>query len=340
VLDVIIAYNKAVAFRELMMAHGAKNVLLVDEDMLADNDIKKEDIADQWTRIGSVIALHLKPGTRMSDVAVPVNTVGSQMEFTSTIIQHYSELMYEITGITPAQLGNTNAEDSATKYNEIIKQGKGNNGLIFRNFHRTLELLYKKIMSMEVMQLKAKRQRVIPLLGDEYKYFFNSNFLNVEWNDDFETFEYTLRDGLYGFELVPEEDNPHVNNAREGYLMELGANQVIPIELAFKYSTWSKRHQFIRDLHKQQQRQMLRQIDMSVDVQELRVMMAKYGIDSETAQKMLDEIHLQNSEKLRDSQNTTLTNKPNLQAIKNAGAQMQRPQRIQQATMQGKNNNG
>lgn len=307
VVDVLIAWHKAVMFQELMMAHGAKNVLLVDEDMLAENEIQKEDLADQWTRIGSVIALKLRPGMQMSDVALPVNTVGDNMEKIEYIIARYERLLNQITGIIPEQMGRTSADAPASRVNIQIKQGLGNNSVIFKNFYRTLKLFYKKVLMMEVELLKVRRQRVIKLLGDEYRFFYNSKFLNVEWNKDFQIFEETLKSGQFGLTIIPVEDNPQVDNAREGIMLELGAQGAIPIELAFKYSNWSKRHQFVRDLKKSKRESFLEQLQNQVDVNMLAEIMASEEVDAEVADKILKQVRVKNAQqlnKLRNSQSS------------------------------------
>lgn len=307
VVDVLIAYNKAIMFQELMMAHGAKNVLLVDEDMLNENEIKKEDIADQWTRIGSVIALRLRPGMKMGDIALPVNTVGDNMEKIELIIARYERLLNQITGIIPEQMGRTSADAPTSRVNIQIKQGLGNNSMIFKNFYRTLKLFYKKVLMMEVELLKVRKNRVLKLLGDEYRYFFNSKFLNVEWNYDFQVFEETLKSGQFGLTIIPVEDNPQVDNAREGIMMELAAQGQIPMELAFKYSNWSKRHQFVRDLKKSRRESYLEQLQNQVDVNMLAEIMMSEEVDAEVADKVLKQVRVKNAQeinKLRSSQSS------------------------------------
>ena len=339
VSDVIIAFNKAVAFRELMMAHGAKNVLLVDEETLAENDLNKEDLADQWTRIGPVIALKLRPGMRMGDVALPVNTVGQNMDIINNIIAHYSSLMNQILGVTAEQLGSSSADAPASRFNMQIQQGMGNNAVIFKNFNRTLKMHYRKALTMEVEVLKVRKERVIRLLGDEYRFFFDSNFLNVEWNEEFQMFEETLKTGQYGLSIIPVKDDPQTGAAREGIMFELAGQGAIPIELAFKYSSWDKRHQFVRDLKKQRNKQYLEALQNQVDANQLAEIMATKGVDAEVADEILEELRLQNVKKLRSSQNETGFGMPqqkgNNGRISALAAKMGQSQRIEQNLQTG-----
>lgn len=326
--DVIIAYNKAIAFRELMMAHGAKNVLLVDEEMLAENDLTKEDLADQWTRIGPVIALKLRPGMKMSDVALPVNTVGENLAAIENIIAHYGQLMNQILGVTPAQLGNSSADAPASRFNMEIEQGMGNNAVIFKNFYRTLKNFYRKVLTMEVEILKVRRNRVVTLLGDEYRFFFNSKFLDVEWNEEFEMFEQTLKSGQYGMEIIPIEDNPQTGAAREGIILEMAGQGQLPIDLAFKYSSWDKRHQFVRDLKKYRREQFLEELQNQVDINQLAEIMASEGVDGETADKIMKKMRLENAKKVNQSKNPAPQSKGSNGRISALAAKMGQAQRI------------
>lgn len=342
VVDVVVAFNKAIAFRELIMAHGAKNVLLVDESMLADNDIDKNDIADQWTRIGSVIALKLRPGFKMGDVALPVNTVGDNLDKINTVIDHYAALLNSILGIIPEQLGQSAADAPASRFNMQIKQGLGNNGLIFKNFFRTLKILYRKVLMMEVDLLKVRKERVVKLLGDEYRYYFDSNFLSVEWNDDFALFEETLRTGQFGLKIIPINDDPQMGAAREGIMFEMAGQGAIPVELAFKYSSWEKRHQFVRDLKKSRKEEFLQQQENRVDINLLNEKMISEGVNAEVANKIINSIRLENAKKINQSQNGQVNRgnkgKGNNGRIRELATQMGQTQRQDQAQVMGVDN--
>lgn len=333
IVDVLTAFNKAIAFQELMMSHGAKNVLLVDEEMLIDNDIKKEDIADSWTRIGSVIALKLRPGYRLSDVALPVNTVGDNIQILDRVIERYKQLINEILGVIPEQLGASAADAPASRYNMQIRQGMGNNGLIFKNFYRSLKLFYRKILTMEVELLKVRKQRVVRLLGDDYRNFFNSNYLNVEWNEDFNIFEETLKTGQYGLSVIPIDDNQQMGAAREGTMMEHAHAGLIPIELAYKYSSWDKRHDFVRDLRKVNRKKFIEQLEQQVDINQLAEIMASEGISGDSADRIMKKLRLENAKRMNQAntqqQNAPSGNSGRIQQM--YGSAMDQPQNIENA---------
>jgi hypothetical protein len=330
-VDIVIAYNKAIAFQELMMAHGAKNVLLVDEDMLAENDLKKEDLADQWTRIGPVIALKLRPGVRMQDVALPVNTVGDGLDRLDHVINRYERLLNQISGIVPEQLGHSSPDSPTSRYNLQLQQGLGNNGLIFKNFFRTLKILYRKVLMMEVELLKVRKNRVVKLLGDEYRFYFDSNFLSVEWNDEFAVFEETLNTGQFGLELIPIEDNPQMGAAREGIMFELAGQGQIPIELAFKYSSWDKRHRFVKDLKQSQRDQYLQELERQVDINQLAEIMLTSGVGAEVADKVLKGVRLANVQQMNQSGQGSPQGQGNNGRIRELATQMGQVQRQQNA---------
>lgn len=342
VVDAILGFNKAIGFQELMMAHGAKNVLLVDEDTLIDNDINKEDIADEWTRIGSVIALKLKPGYRLPDVVQSVNTVGQGIQALDRVIERYQRLINEVLGVIPEQLGASSADAPTSRYSMQVQQGIGNNGLIFKNFYRSLKNFYKKILTMEVELLKVRKNRVVKLLGEEYKHYYQSNFLNVEWSEDFQMFEETLHTGQYGLTVVPVEDNPQLGAAREGMLMEMGGQGAIPIELAFKYSNWDKRHKFVKDLRNAKREQFVEQLQNQVDVNQLAEIMASEGYSGDTADRILKKVRLENAKKLNQSQQQENTSKGNNGRIANLANQMGnagQQQQIQNAQATGQPDN-
>lgn len=337
VADAIIGFNKAIAFQELMMSHGAKNVLLVDEDTLIDNDISKEDIAEQWTRIGPVIALKLRPGYKLGDIALPVNTVGDNIQVLEGVINRYQSFINQILGVIPEQLGASPADAPAAKYSMQVRQGLGNNGLIFKNFYRTLKHFYRKVLSMEVELLKVRKERVVKLLGDEYKYYYNSNFLNVEWNDDFKMFEETLHTGQYGLSVIPVEDDPQIGAAREGIMFELAGQGQIPVELAFKYSSWDKRHRFVKDLRKANQKKFVEQLQQQVDINQLAEIMATENVSGDSADRILQKIRLANAKALNQSQNNQQgAGKGDNGRIRALSAEMGQQQRIQSAQAEGR----
>lgn len=301
-VDAIIGFNKALGFQELMMAHGAKNLLLVDEDTLIDNDIDVDDVADEWTRIGSVVALKLKPGYRMQDIAMSVNTAGDGLQALDRVIERYRGLINEILGVIPEQLGASAADAPTSRYTMQIRQGIGNNGLIFKNFYRTLKNFYRKILTMEVELLKVKKDRVIKLLGEEYRDYYQSNFLHVEWSQDFQLFEETLHTGQYGLSVIPVEDNPQLGAAREGMMFELAGQNQIPVELAFKYSTWDKRHKFVKDLKNAKRKQFIEQLQQQVDVNQLAEIMAAEGLSGDSAERILKRVRLENAKAMNQAQ--------------------------------------
>lgn len=305
IYDIFIAYQKAFMFRELMMAHGAKNLLLVDQNTLDDNNLKKEDIAEQWTQIGQVIALKLKPDTRMQDIAMTLNTVGNQGDYIDRIIAQYALLIKEVAGVTPEQMGYSPGETAKGKYDEQLRQARGNNGIIYKNWLRTLKYLYTKVMSLEIELLKARKSRVIRLLGTEYENWSTSKFAKVEWNDEMELFEENIRMGFVGLTLVTDTDTAQLNASREAMLFEMAQvnPQAVPFEVAMKYSTHPKRHQIVRDIQQAKERAFRQELANQIQIDQLYEIMLSMGVDIEVAKSVQTKAQLAAEEKLRSSQN-------------------------------------
>ena len=189
---------------------------------------------------------------------------------------------------------------------------------------------------MEVELLKVRKERVIRLLGDEYRHFYNANFLNVEWNDEFSLFEETLKTGQYGLTVVPVEDDPQLGAAREGIMMEHAGQGLIPIELAYKYSSWDKRHRFVKDLRKYRQKQFIEQLQQQVDINQLAEIMAGEGISGDSADRILKQIRLENAKRINQGDNQQNNVQGNNGRIRELSASMGQQQRIENAQAAGR----
>jgi len=240
--DIVVSINKALAFRELMMAHGAKGLVVIDKDTLHRSGYDIEEIADHWSSIGGALALKLKPGQRVNDVFNSITTVGEGLDAINSILADLDNRLYQVSGVNLAQLGITERETTATGYRQQISEGEANNGLIFDNFYRSLESFYNdKVVPLAVDFLKNHKSRVIRLLGEE-----NKPWLNVDLSEGFDLFEQAVRKGEYNTVLVGKEDSNQRNAERASQYMELAMAGVLDWEVALEFSDDPQRHKVIK----------------------------------------------------------------------------------------------
>ena len=92
--------NRMIILNDFLASAQAKGVLLVPVEALGD-DLKIEDIADQWAVFNGVIKYHAKPG-----VPMPQQIVNSQLNTTSLeLLKVEMQMMEEISGMHDALQG-------------------------------------------------------------------------------------------------------------------------------------------------------------------------------------------------------------------------------------------
>lgn len=92
--------NRMIILNDFLASAQAKGVLLVPDEVLGD-DIRIEDIADQWAMFNGVIKFHAKPG-----VPLPTQIVNSQLNTTSLeILKVELQMLENIGGIHDALQG-------------------------------------------------------------------------------------------------------------------------------------------------------------------------------------------------------------------------------------------
>lgn len=92
--------NRMIILNDFLASAQAKGVLLVPDECLGD-DIRLEDIADQWAVFNGVIKFHAKPG-----VPLPQQIVNSQLNTTSMeLLKVEMQMMEEISGMHEALQG-------------------------------------------------------------------------------------------------------------------------------------------------------------------------------------------------------------------------------------------
>lgn len=286
--DVIIAINKALAFRELMMAHGAKGLVVVDESTLIQSGYEIDDIADAWSRIGSVIALKLKAGKRINDVFQSITTVGQGLEAINAVLADLDNRLYTISGVNLAQLGIVQRETPAAGYQMQLAEGEANNGLIFDNFVRSLETFYNdKVVPLVVQYMKLKKTSVIRMLGEK-----RSPWLEIDFDERFELFEQAVRKGEYNTVITPREDNPRIGAERAARYMQMAMAGMIHPEVALEFSDDPDRFKIIKRNKEKMRQSADEQAAMQVSMQMIQQIMMESGVNVETAQEIVRKLHL------------------------------------------------
>jgi len=322
--DIILALNKGLSFREMLMAHSAKGMIIIDEKAMADSGYSIDDIADAYTQIGSVLAIKPKPGRNIADIIQQFTTVGDGIAAVNSVIADYDNRLYQISGVNLAQMGMAQGETPASRYRMQISEGENNNALIFDNFVMSMEQFYNdKVVPLVVEMARTQKNQVVRMLGDNVK-----PWVMIDLDPDEGLYDNMLRKGLFSCVLVPTEDNVQLDEARSAKYMELAMAGAIPIEVALKYSNDPNRHNMIREIKRWKHQQMLEQAKNQVDIQQVMQVMMQQGVDSQTADEIVKKVRMQNFQKQNQSQGA-----PGTKAIGEAAAQPQRLQTIEQNTL-------
>jgi hypothetical protein len=324
--DIIIALNKALAFREMLMAHSSKGMIIVDEKALADSGISVDQIADAYTQIGSIVAIKLKQGKQIQDIVHQITTVGDGIAAINSIIADYDNRLYQISGVNLAQMGMAQGETPASRFRMQISEGENNNALIFDNFVRSMEWFYsKKVVPLVVDMAKNRKDQVVRQLGDQVK-----PWVQIDLDPDEGLYDDTLRGGVFSCVLTPNEDNPQLDEARSAKYMELAMAGAIPVEVALEFSNDPNRHRIVQKIKRWKHKSLIEQAKNQVDMQQVMQVMMQNGVSSDVADDIMKKVRLQN-EMQQQAQNP---NAQGAQTIQQQSAEPQRLQNIENKTLQ------
>lgn len=323
--DIIIALNKAMMFREMMLSSSAKGLLIVDQNTLASSGYTIDDVADEWTQIGGVIALKRKAGVDVSKLITQVTNTGQNLQAINELIRDYQIQLQEITGVNRAQLGNTYAETPAAKMKMELAQGQSANGIIFNNFERTLKLFYKKVLTLVVDMMRDKKGQVLRMVGKE-----NATWLELDINEDFNTFADSMRKGMFGLTLVPVQDDPQLRASNAAKLMELAGVGAIPIEVGLKYSNMEDAEDIVRDIAKHRNKESIKEAAQMVNLQMVQQLASQMGLSPEQTEEFVNKLQTQRYAEMQQQQAQS-ANAQGLGEVKREAAEPQRQQNIQQA---------
>ena len=283
--DILLAYNKAVMFREIMLANSAKGTLIVDRGSLNKSGYSMDDISQMWTEIGGVIDLDLRGGRRLSDVFQQINNIGDGLAEIRSIIAELESKIYRILGVNEAQLGFVGNEASAAQVRQRIQQGQGNNGLIYDNFNRSLEThAEEKVIPMVVSELMGKQPNAIRGLAEN-----REQWIELNYDEEFELFAQSILSGDFQMKLRTQDPDRQIQQNNFAMLLELAQARPdeVSLQAVLEQSEMPNMHSFLqrnRELMNQKQRdQALRQLDL----QEIRKLMADAGVDEDTAENIL-----------------------------------------------------
>lgn len=299
--DVIIAINRALAIRELMMAHGSKNLLVVDKKAMAKSDYSIDEIAEQWTSIGGVIALEPRDSRGMDGILESITTVGEGLPAINQVLADLDNRLYQISGVNLAQLGITERETTSSGYRQQLSAGERNNGLLFDNFIRSMEGFYaEKVVPLVLWLMDNKQQKVIRSLSEEYK-----PWIEIGLGEDFELFKEAMYDGQYSMALKPKEDNQQIAEQRSAKYMELAMSlpNQFPLEVALEYSTDPDRHKIIKRIKEAQLERARRQAAMQVDIRQVQQIAQQTGLKPDVVEDLITNLQKEKAKQMeRDQQ--------------------------------------
>ena len=279
--DVIIALNKALMFREMIMAHGAKGMLVVNADVMAQSGYDMNEVADAYTQLGSIMMIKLKPGQRLDNVFLQQNTLDRGLGEITALIGDYDRRLQHISGVTPAQLGITQGDTPASRYRQQVLEGQQANNLIFDNFVRTLELFYAKVIPMAVEMMQNKPEHVIRAVGDHIR-----PWVTLEIDQKFTIFSDALRTGHFSLTITPQSDDPRTNAAKDAQYFQMAMSGFMPFETALRISNDPRKGLILREMKKDRQKRAMEEAATMVNIQTVQQIAAEMGLGPEAATEL------------------------------------------------------
>lgn len=332
--DLLIALNKAVMFREIMMAHGAKGLLVVDGQTLRNSDYSLDDLRAMWTQIGGIIDLDLKGGRRLNDVFQQVTTIGEGFSEITRVIAELEQKVYKILGVNEAMMGMVGNEAAASQVRQRIQQGVGTNGILFDNFNKALEThVHNKVIPIVVTEIMEKKPKAKRILSDN-----RAKWIEFTYDRDFELFVDAIESGDYATKLEPIQESDQMNPNDRATLLQLAAQSPeLDVEAAIEFSGINNAHEFLRrsrELVSQKKRQMVAD---QVDLQMVQQMLMQQGIDHDQANKIITDLKLQKMKELKEQENVEKQTAQGMGAVQQQANEGNRIETIEQNAMNDQN---
>ena len=332
--DPLIALNKALVFRELMMAHGAKGLIVANEDMFKESGYTTDQIAEAYTQLGGMLFIKPKRGQNIDQAILPITTVGQGLVEMNSIIQDYRNMIREISGVTLAQMGEVQGETPASRYQMQLSEGDANNGIMFDNFYRTLEEHYaKKVAPLGMWMLRNRKHLILRILDDSHR-----PWIEIDSGDDFGIYQEYDYGGGVDCTLEPVRENPVIDEARSSKLLELAMQRPdqVPVDFAIKYMNIPNSQDVLRDLQQFRKEFQMEQARNQIDIEQLyQMIQSDSDISPEVAERIIKQVKAQAMQQFEQGQGGRPPN-PNqivqgAQEIREGAADMQRQQLINES---------
>lgn len=331
VKDIILALNKAVMFRELIQAHSAKGVLVVDRKTLNKSGYSIEALRQSWTEIGAVVDLDLAGGRRLSDVFEHINTMHQGLSEITLVINELKQRLYEIIGVNPAMLGNVGNEAAAAQVRQRILQGSATNGIIYDNFNQSLEYHIKhKEIPLIAHEMMVRPQRAIRKVGES-----RGEWIELNYNEDFELFVDTLSKGDFTFKLVPKTVDTQFEQQQAAMILQLAmAHPEIDVEAALEFSNIPFAHRFLRRNREIIRRKQNQALQNQIGIDEVVQTALQLGVDTQTADEMARKLRLQRAKELQEGEGAQRQRGQGASTIQSLASESMRQEAIFNETME------
>lgn len=285
IYDIVIALNKALMFREMMFAHGAKGMLVVNADMVAQSGYNIDDVAEAYTQMGSIMLVKVKPGQRLDNVFLQQSTLDKGLAEIASMIADYDRRLQHITGVTPAQLGMSQGDTPASRYRMQINEGQAANNLIFDNFVQTMELFYSKNIPILCEIMQTRPNHVLKVIGEQAR-----PWVSLEIDNNFDIFSESIRAGHFALTVSAVEDNPQTNSARDATYMQLAMAGAIPLETAIKISNDPRKGMILREMRKDKEKRAKQEAALQVGLQMVQQIAMESGLDPQAATELVTKL--------------------------------------------------
>lgn len=294
--DIIIAINKALAFRELMMSHGAKGMVIVDEKVFAQSGYSIDDVADHYASVGGIMAVKLKPGQSVGDILASVTTVGDGLDAINYLLSDLDNRLFHISGVTMEQLGVVQRETTASGLRQQLAAGEANNGLIYDNFYRSMEGFYSdKVVPLLTHLMATQPNQVIRRIGDEHQ-----PWIELDLEEDFDLFDSEVRSGNYNMVLRPITDSAQIQEERASKYLELAMAGLMDVEVALEFSTDPDRFKILRRMKEKEQERAKRQAMSQFSMEEFYQIAAQSGLPMDAIEELIDQMKREKLQQMKE----------------------------------------
>lgn len=207
--------NRMLTQHDFTMATNAKNTLFVDKSALG--GMSPEQLGDDYSKVGSVIALDPGAGKSIKDIySIAENSASN--DGTSEVVARSLQFMDSISGVHSAQRGGeAKAGTAAALYAQQVQQSAINLVDLFETFKGLREATDMKMI--QIIQQYYTQKRFINIAGANYS-------KEARWYDPDK-----VRDAQFDYAITQSTSTASYRAMADNFLMDLWKEKAINVKM-------------------------------------------------------------------------------------------------------------